>query len=84
MDLYFQGVAFANRGTTPEYMTQARNFFERALAIDPNCIEALVGRANVDETIASALLTEDDPVPRLAALNYNGAIGHHLREQDSP
>jgi len=37
------------------------------LALDPNCIEALVGRANVDETIASALLTEDDPVPRLAA-----------------
>jgi len=48
-------------------MTQARGFFERALALDPNCIEALVGRANVDETIASALLTEDDPVPRLAA-----------------
>jgi tetratricopeptide (TPR) repeat protein len=67
MDLYFRGVAFANRGTTPEYMTQARGFFERALALDPNCIEALVGRANVDETIASALLTEDDPVPRLAA-----------------
>ena len=37
------------------------------MALDPNCIEALVGRANVDETIASALLTEDDPVPRLAA-----------------
>jgi TolB-like protein len=67
MDLYFQGVAFANRGTTPEYMTQARDLFERALALDPNCIEALVGRANADETIASALLTEDDPVPRLAA-----------------
>jgi TolB-like protein len=67
MDLYFQGIAFANRGTTPEYMTQARGFFERALAIDPVCIEALVGRATVDETIASALLTDDDPVPRLAA-----------------
>jgi tetratricopeptide (TPR) repeat protein len=37
------------------------------LAIDPICIEALVGRAAVDETIASALLTDDDPVPRLAA-----------------
>jgi tetratricopeptide (TPR) repeat protein len=66
MDLYFQGIAFANRGTTPEYMTQARGFFERALALDPDCIEALVGRANVDETIASALLA-DDPAPRLAA-----------------
>jgi TolB-like protein/class 3 adenylate cyclase len=67
MDLYFQGIAFANRGTTPEYMLQARGFFERALAVDPVCIEALVGRANVDETIASALLTDDDPIPRLAA-----------------
>ena len=28
---------------------------------------SLVGRANVDETIASALLTDDAPVPRLAA-----------------
>src|SRR6476620_20347 len=56
MDLYFQGIAFANRGTTQEYMMQARGFFERALALDPVCIEALVGRANVDETIASALL----------------------------
>jgi TolB-like protein/class 3 adenylate cyclase len=67
MDLYFQGIAFANRGTSQEYMMKARGFFERALALDPNCIEALVGRANVDETIASALLTDDDPVPRLAA-----------------
>jgi TolB-like protein/class 3 adenylate cyclase/tetratricopeptide (TPR) repeat protein len=67
MDLYFQGIAFANRGTTPDYMMQARGFFERALALDPACVEALVGRANVDETIASALLTDDDPFQRLAA-----------------
>src|SRR5271154_5231744 len=35
MDLYFQGMAWINRGTTPEYMTQARGFFERALGLDP-------------------------------------------------
>ena len=67
MDLYFQGMAFANKGTTKEYAMQARDFFERALILDPECVEALVGRANIDETIASALLTDDDPVPRLAA-----------------
>ncbi|WFU45444.1 adenylate/guanylate cyclase domain-containing protein (plasmid) [Bradyrhizobium sp. CB82] len=67
MDLYFQGIAFANRGTTPEYMTRVRGFFERALTLDPFCVEALVGAATVDETIASALLTDDDPGPRLAA-----------------
>ncbi|OSI35092.1 adenylate/guanylate cyclase domain-containing protein [Bradyrhizobium canariense] len=64
MDLYFQGIAFANRGTTPEYLRQARSFFERALALDPDCIEALVGRAGVDEATATALLT-DDPAPHL-------------------
>jgi TolB-like protein/class 3 adenylate cyclase/tetratricopeptide (TPR) repeat protein len=65
MDLYFQGIAFANRGTTPEYLTPARGFFERALALDPECIEALVGIANVNEGIAIAGLTED-PAPNLA------------------
>ena len=35
MDLYFQGVAWFNKGPTPEHMAQARGFFERALALDP-------------------------------------------------
>ena len=34
MDLYFQGIACANKGSTPEYMTQARGNYERALALD--------------------------------------------------
>jgi TolB-like protein/class 3 adenylate cyclase len=65
MDLYFQGIAFANRGTTQEYLTPARGFFERALALDPDCIEALVGIANVTEAMVVAGLT-DDPAPNLA------------------
>jgi TolB-like protein/class 3 adenylate cyclase/Flp pilus assembly protein TadD len=65
MDLYFQGVAIANRGTTPEHLTQARDFFEGALGLDPGCIEALVGRAGLDEAAVAALLT-DNPAPRLA------------------
>jgi TolB-like protein/class 3 adenylate cyclase len=65
MDLYFQGVAIANRGTTSEHLTQARGFFERALVLDPGCIEALVGRAGLDEAAVAALLT-DEPAPRLA------------------
>ena len=47
MDLYFQGLASANRGLTPEYMAQASGFFERALALDPGNIQALVGTAMV-------------------------------------
>ena len=48
MDLYFQGMASANKGLTPEYMAQARGFYEHALALDPGNIEALVGTACVD------------------------------------
>jgi TolB-like protein/class 3 adenylate cyclase/Tfp pilus assembly protein PilF len=66
MDLYFQGIAWFNKGITPEFMAQAREFFERALALDPKNIEALVGRANIDATMAVAFLT-DDPAQRLAA-----------------
>ena len=34
-DLIFQGRAWLNKGITPEYMAQARGFFDRALALDP-------------------------------------------------
>jgi hypothetical protein len=30
----------ANRGSNPEYIGQARRFFERTLALDPTNIEA--------------------------------------------
>jgi TolB-like protein/class 3 adenylate cyclase len=63
-DLYFQGWAFANKGITPEYMTKARSFFERALALDPKNIEALVGMASIDLGIAANHLI-DDGVARL-------------------
>ncbi len=65
-DLYFQGWAFANKGTTPEYMTKARSFFERALALDSKNIEALVGMASIDLGMAANHLI-DDGVARLAA-----------------
>ena len=48
VDLYFQGMAWLNKGPSADHMTQARAFFERALASDPENIEALVGVAYVD------------------------------------
>ena len=51
MDLYFQGMAWLNKGVTPEYLAQARGFFDRALALDPGNIEALVGTARVEMCI---------------------------------
>jgi TolB-like protein len=59
MDLYFQGKAWANRGPTPEHLAQARSFFERALVLDPENIEALVGIAAVEAVNASSHMVED-------------------------
>jgi len=49
----------------PEHLTRARGFFERALALDPRNIEALVGMAFVDTTMATDLLVDDRTAPFL-------------------
>jgi len=59
MDLYFQGWAYENNGTTAEYMMQAQAFFDRALALDSGNIEALVGSARVKAAIGGNLETDD-------------------------
>jgi len=66
MDLYFQGVACVNKGSTPENLAQARGFYEHALALDPGNIEALVGTAGVD-SVSGALFFTDDRAARAAA-----------------
>jgi tetratricopeptide (TPR) repeat protein len=64
MDLYFQGIAWANKGI--EYLGQARGYFERALALDPGSVEALVGSAIVD-LLKGANFYTDDRAAHLAA-----------------
>jgi TolB-like protein/class 3 adenylate cyclase len=59
MDLYFQGMAFVNKGLSPAHMTQARGFFERALASDPGNVDALVGTAVVDHVRATSFFADD-------------------------
>ena len=54
MDLYFQGLAWYNKGLTADHLAQARGFFDRALIADPDNVEALVGSAPVD-VVAGAL-----------------------------
>lgn len=66
MDLVFQGRSCFNGGLIPDYMTQARRFFEQALALDPENIEAMVGLARVDQNLGASLMT-DDRSARLAA-----------------
>src|SRR5216684_2319908 len=65
-DLCFQGAAWFNMGRTPENMAQARGFYERALALEPGNVEALVGTAWVDFGIGTNLLP-DDRIERLTA-----------------
>ena len=48
MDLYFQGLAWFNKGMTPDNVAQARSFFDRALTADPDNVDALIGSARAD------------------------------------
>ncbi|WP_404979759.1 hypothetical protein [Bradyrhizobium sp. Arg816] len=48
-----------NKGRSPENLTQAGGFFERALALDPENVEALVGKASVDLITAAAFMVDD-------------------------
>ena len=65
MDLYFQGMACLHKGS-PEHLAQSRGFFERALALDPANIEALIGTATVDAISGSTFMI-DNRAKRLAA-----------------
>jgi TolB-like protein len=67
MDLYFLGRASFNKGQTLENLTHARNFFERALALDPGNIEALLGSALCDTSIGGGYLTDDNRAAGFAA-----------------
>ncbi|MBR0794951.1 adenylate/guanylate cyclase domain-containing protein [Bradyrhizobium jicamae] len=67
MDLYFQGIACLHKGLTNEHMTQARGLFERALALDPGSIEALVGTAIADFNWGVNFSIDDRAAPLAAA-----------------
>jgi TolB-like protein/class 3 adenylate cyclase len=67
MDLYFQGMAWNNKGFTPDNVTQARRFFDRALAADPDNVDALVGSARADAVEGAALFSTDPKAAFAAA-----------------
>ena len=66
MDLYFQGLAWLNKGLTPDNIAQARSFFDRALTADPDNVDALVGSARAD-AIAGIFSFVADPAAAFAA-----------------
>jgi TolB-like protein len=66
MDLYFQGLAWYNKGRTPDNLAQARGFFDRALIADPDNVDALIGSAAANAD-AGSLLFVTDPAAAFAA-----------------
>jgi TolB-like protein/DNA-binding winged helix-turn-helix (wHTH) protein len=55
MDLYFQGMSWFHKGLNPDNLTQASSFFDRALAVDPGNVDALIGSARVDVGAAAGV-----------------------------
>ena len=48
MDLYFQGLAWINKGLTLDHIERARSFYDRALTADPDNVDALIASAAAD------------------------------------
>ena len=68
MDVYFQGMACVAKGNTPEFLSQASGYFERALTLDPDNVEALVWRAYVEtRKVSIFVVATDNRAAQLAA-----------------
>jgi TolB-like protein/class 3 adenylate cyclase len=66
MDLYFQGLAWFNRGIAPDNVAQSRRFFDRARATDPDNVDALIGSAATN-VVEGTLLFVTDPMAAFVA-----------------
>jgi TolB-like protein len=85
MDLVFQGSSWFNKGLTPDCMAQAHSFFERATALDPENVEAMVGLARVDVALGNAVMTDawsarlaaaETTITKVLSLAPNHALAH--------
>jgi TolB-like protein len=67
MDFYFQGMVWINKGLNPNDLAQAQTYFERALAIDSDNLDALVWNAWADVQLAVTGSAAHERAARLAA-----------------
>ena len=81
-DCYFQGLAWLNRGPNRANIDRARGFFERALALDPGNVDALLGVGRLDYEMGASFLS-DDRDARLAASETTIAKVLYLRPNDA-
>ena len=86
-ELVFQGRAWFNKGLIPDYMAQARRFFEEAITFDPQNVEAMVGLARVDAMTGAAIMTDhwsarfnsaETTLTKALLLAPNHALAHFL------
>jgi TolB-like protein len=87
MDLYFQGMSWFNKGRNPADTARARDFFEHALALAPDNLDAAIGIADADVQLAVGYRV-DDKAERLASVEAslnrvlsqspNNALAHYL------
>ena len=67
IDLYFQGMSAYNRGPTRDRLSEARRLFERALALDPENVDAIVGAARTESAFAWSHMSDDRAAHMAAA-----------------
>ena len=67
MDLYFQGLAWFNKGITRDNLAQAQSFFDRALTADPGNVDALIGSARADAVEGANFFVTDSMAAFTAA-----------------
>jgi TolB-like protein len=58
-DLYFQGMAWFNKGAAAENLKRARDYCDQALTVDPDHVDALVHWGHVVRMMASQSLVAD-------------------------
>lgn len=59
LELCFQGIAWIYKGPSYSNYETAHGFFQRALNIDPNCVEALLGKARIEAGWGSTFVDEN-------------------------
>ena len=87
IDHYFLGMAWYQKGISPTNITEARACFERAFELDPENVDALVQRANMDMIVSTLFNSSARTQGRNAAeaslnkalsLAPNHAWGHYV------
>jgi len=66
MDFYFRGRAWQNKGYSLRHLDEALVFYERALALDPENVDALAGKTWVEMSKVGSYLYTGDRATHLA------------------